>query len=273
MNSRFKSARVERKADSAFNLTELLVVIATLAILAMFVLPALAGFQVKSGRMQCANNLRQIGIASMIYANEYDTWLPICSVGGANSYPTKINNMAGLYYACYTFQGVPNSLVPTNAPSSQYQNLGYLYRLGLAGNGQMFYCPDNWGDFNGANYYSPLLTGDSGGTVRSSYIYNPRLINPANGNIARRYQKTSQLESHKLFAVDFIGSNYPYKNTYGASISHAREYGWNVLFTDGSVQFSRNVAAAAIIQATSFDETVGAALQADTAFNYLELDH
>jgi len=44
----------------------------------------------------------------------------------------------------------------------------------------------------GANYYAPLLTTDSGGTVRSSYVFNPRIIDPTNGIVLRRYPKNQR---------------------------------------------------------------------------------
>jgi type II secretory pathway pseudopilin PulG len=252
----------------AFTLTELLVVIGTIALLAMVVLPALAGVQNKGGRMQCANNLRQVGVATMIYAAEYKDMMPICTVGSFNA-GGKFNYLGGMHYTRYVFDGTANSLVPTNAtpPSSYYQNLGYLFRAGLAGNGSIFYCPEQWGTPLGANAYSPLLTTDSSGTVRSSYAFNPRIIDPTNGNNLRRYQKTSDLEPHKLFVVDyFANASFP-------PPSHFRERGWNVLFTDGSVQFSRNDQAYNLIQTTPIDESTPSQVGEDQIFNCLELDH
>ena len=260
----------------AFTLTELAVVIATIAVLAMVVLPALAGIQNKGGRMQCAANLRQNYVASMMYANEYRGWLPICTVGGANA-GGKFNNLQFLDYTLYVYAGTANAPVPTNGPYSPFSNLGYLYRNGLAGNGQIFFCPDQWGTRYGANTYLPLLSANlvfsSGqGFVQSSYAFNPRIVDPTNGVVARRYQKTSDLDPHKLFGVDFFGgvggASFSYVN-----MPHFRERGWNVLFTDGSVQFSQNILAYNLIQNFSDQETTAANEAADLIFNCLELDH
>jgi type II secretory pathway pseudopilin PulG len=260
----------------AFTLTELAVVIATSAVLAMVVLPALAGVANKGGRAQCANNLRQIYVASMIYATEYKDVLPLCTIGGVNS-GGKSNNLADVHYTYYVAStGIPNSLVPTNATpaTSYYQNLGYLYRNSLASKGQIFYCPEQWGTPLGASVYLPLLTTDSSGTVRSSYAFNPRLADATNGIIARRYQKTSDLEPHKLFTVDYFpgptGSGFV-----PIAPSHFRERGWNVLFTDGSVQFSQNVLAYNFLTLGSFvvAQTIQSQEQEDFILNCLELDH
>ena len=64
------------KAKHAFTLVELLVVIAIIAILAALLLPALAVAKDKSGRTQCINNLKQLGLAIQIYAEDHGDQLP-----------------------------------------------------------------------------------------------------------------------------------------------------------------------------------------------------
>ncbi|MBC7529873.1 MAG: DUF1559 domain-containing protein [Chthonomonadaceae bacterium] len=59
-----------------FTLIELLVVIALIAILAALLFPVFARAREKARQTDCLSNLRQIGSASLIYAQDYDEHLP-----------------------------------------------------------------------------------------------------------------------------------------------------------------------------------------------------
>jgi len=99
----------------AFTLVELLVVIAVIAILASLLLPVLERGKSRAKRIQCVGNQRQIGLASLLFANDHGGRFPTrvsTNEGGSLEFVMAAYQMpSNCYFAFQLFRPLAGLLI------------------------------------------------------------------------------------------------------------------------------------------------------------------
>ncbi len=158
-----------RKWFRGFSLVELLVVIAIIALLISLLLPAMrkAGYQARL--VQCASNLRQIGMGMIMYANENRRWFPVAAM------TSPVDWRSPEIPVRYTTWEINNS-DSYNALSKYFRSKYKDYRDMTVDGSSLFICPQGRYEVP----WTPGSTANSFSAVRAFYsIYPNRAVTNA----------------------------------------------------------------------------------------------
>jgi general secretion pathway protein G len=160
-----------------FTLIELLVVLGIIAILAAIIFPVFASARGKARQAACISNLRQIGTAFNLYAEDYDQLFPLGD--------DPVDKNTGIWQNA--FGGQYASIVP---------NLPMLYQLlfPYTKNNQIWDCPSDTG-FNSM----PGPVGPPGFTAHPSSFQEYGMSYYYHTEIALRHESLSELVGYDTF--------------------------------------------------------------------------
>jgi prepilin-type N-terminal cleavage/methylation domain-containing protein/prepilin-type processing-associated H-X9-DG protein len=194
---------------SGFTLIELLVVIAIIAILAAILFAVFAKAREKARQSSFASNLKQIGLASMSYAQDYDEMYPMTAFETPTVYWYNTATTKGLLDAY-----IKNSQVFVCPSSTRAYSYGLNRRLfGLWPSGSTDKLPCSMGEVEFPS--SKIAVGDSGNVY---YIYNDNAGSPPFGlaGIHNEMCNTLYVDGHvkavKPWPIN-ANSTYWYRNT------------------------------------------------------------
>ena len=207
------------KQKKAFTLIELLVVIAIIAILAAMLLPALAAAKRKAQKINCTNNLKQVGLSFREWAGDNSDKLPMAvstATGGASEYCAHAGVSPTPYNPWISFMVMSNEL---STP-------------------KILLCPSDTTHLTPAIGFPAVNNGNISYFVNGDVVGDgdPQMIMAGDENIGPSPGGSSPAANAWKHAAQWPTSTSAANPAFGWTLADLHQGSGNILLADGSVQ-------------------------------------
>ena len=190
----------QKRHGSGFTLIELLVVIAIIALLAAITVPSLGHARRNALRMNCASNLRQIGMAVKMYLMDH------------------------------------NNVFPPVVEGADFGAIAAFYLPYLNGATAVFRCPAQKNNLPGVYGNRLVISGQTNSSAWVSYEFNAFFAYPTNEPL--QYNRTLTARDVKNASICAYAFDYPYNMNIAKDAPYIpHQGGMNVLYLDWHVNW------------------------------------